>query len=186
MSGALSFDVDLGQLYALGDELRASDQQVYQAFARALRRTVTTLRTLAARCLRDELQLRTLNLLRRRLKTTMRANTGRYAAGEVWVGVNDMPASWFKGRPRQTGGGADMRGQHFAGAFVAKSKFKGRRTVFKRDGKNRLHIAEQNLTVQQQAEQLVEDKVFQQANTIFWQHFRRDLKARVAYNIGGT
>lgn len=182
----LAFDVDLEQLERAGAELGASSQQVYQAFARALRRTVTTLRTMAARALKDELQLRTLNLLRRRLKATMGANTGRWASGSLWVGVNDMPASWFRGRPRKTAGGAEMRGQTFEGAFIARSKFKGRRTVFKRDGSARLHIQEQNLRVDGQAEDVVEDKVFRDVETIFWNHFRRDLAARVKFNIGGA
>jgi hypothetical protein len=159
---------------------------VYQAFARALRRTVTTLRTMAARALKDELQLRTINLLRKRLKATMGANTGRYAEGSLWVGVNDMPASWFKGTPKRTPGGAEMRGQEFAGAFVARSKFKGRRTVFKREGAGRLHIQEQNLRVDGQAEDVVEDRVFRDVETIFWNHFRRDLAARVKFNFGGA
>lgn len=182
----IEFQIDDSQLRLVANELQATDKQVYQAFARALRRTVTTLRTLAARGLRNELQLRVLNLLRKRLKTTMRSNSSRFAEGSLWVGVNDMPASWFKGTPKQTASGATARGQNFPGAFVAKSKYKGRLTVFKRTGSARLHIEEQNLRVDDSAQEFVEDKVFADVETIFWQHFRRDLAARVAYNIGGT
>lgn len=184
MSGGLYLDVDWHQLRQVATEMGATEKQVKFALSAALRRTVTTLRTLSARGLRNELQLRTTSLLRKRLKNMrLRMTTGDGMA--LWYGLNDMPASWFKGRPKETSGGAEMRGQKFAGAFVAKSKFKGRVTVFKRTGKKRLHIQEQNLEVEDKAIVFIEDEIFGKAEAIFWNHFRRDLNARVTYKIGG-
>lgn len=182
-AGGLYFDIDMAQLHAVADELQASEKQVKFALSAALRRTATTLRTLSARGLRDELQLRTIGLLRKRLKNLRLRMTSGDGVG-LWYGLNDMPASWFKGTPKKTADGAEARGQKFPGAFVAKSQFKGRRTVFKRTSKARLHIAEQNLQVEDKAIVFIEDKVFDQVETIFWKHFRRDLNARVTYKIG--
>lgn len=181
MSG-LHFDIDLDQLRRIAGELEASEKQVKAAFSVACKRTATTLRTMSARGLASELQLRTIGLLRKRLKTL--ALKGNSAGLKLWYGLNDMPASWFKGRPKKTAGGAEMRGQSFQGGFVAKSKFKGRRTVFKRTSAARLHIQEQNLAVEDQAVVYIEDQIFDQTMDLFWKYFTRDLRARVTYKIG--
>lgn len=177
--GGLYFDIDLRQIVKVGDDLGASEKQVKFALSAALRRTATTLRTMAARGLKDELELRTINLLRKRLKT-LKLRMGKQDGVQLWFGLNDMPASWFKGRPKQTASGATMRGQEIAGGFVAKSKFKGRQTIFKRTGKARLHIQEQNLEVDDKAIVFIEDKIFDQTEEIFWKYFTRDLNARVS------
>lgn len=182
-AGGLFFDIDAHQLRQVADELAASERQVKLALSAALRRTATTLRTLAARGLRNELQLRTVGLLRKRLKQ-LRLRMANGDGVQLWFGLNDIPASWFKGRPRQTATGAEVRGKSFPGAFVARSQFKGRRTAFKRKGKGRLHIEEQLLPIEDSAVVFIEDRIFDQTETIFWNHFRRDLAARVTYNIG--
>ena len=180
----LFVDIDASELRRVGDELQASEKQIKFALSAALKRTATTLRTMSARGLKSELELRTINLLRKRLKT-LKLRASKSGDGvELWYGLNDMPASWFKGTPKQNSKGASMRGQQFDGGFVAKSKFKGRRTVFKRTGKGRLHIQEQNLAVEDRAIVFIEDEIFEQADRIFWKHFMRDLNARVKYNIG--
>lgn len=184
MSGSIHFDIDRSQLDQLATELEATPKQVKLAFNAACKRTATTLRTLSARGLAGELQLRTISLLRKRLKTLRLRGTDDGV--QLWYGLNEMPASWFKGRPKETSTGSTLRGQSIEGAFVAKSKFKGRKTIFKRTTKARLHIQEQNLPVQDEATVYIEDKIFDQTEAIFWKNFRRDLQARVRYSIGGA
>ena len=186
MSGAgLLFDIDTDSLRAIGAELQASEKQVRFALNRALHRTADTLRAHASRGLRDELQLRTINLLRKRLKTLrLRMRLGSSDGVQLWFGLNDMPASWFKGRPKATSTGAEKRGHHVTGAFVAKSDVKGRLTLFKRKGKRRLPIEEANLPIEDEAVTFIEDEIFTKTETIFWQHFRRDLAARVKFGLG--
>ncbi len=181
----LHFEIEAGGLQNIILDLGATEKQVKLALGRAAARTAATLRMLAARSLKDELSLRTISLLRQRLKT-LKVRVPNGAGMTLWFGLNDMPASWFKGTPRETASGASMRGHEFSGAFVAKSKFKDRRTVFKRTGAARLHIQEQLLPVSDQAKVIVEDKIFVQTETIFWKHFVRDLQARVKYNIGAS
>jgi len=67
---------------------------------------------------------------------------------------------------------------------VAKSKFNGRKTVFKRNGPGRLHITEQLLLIGDKAQIIIEDEIFVQTEDIFWKHFERDLRARVKYKLG--
>lgn len=180
---SLSFDIDLRQLVDAGQELQASEKQVRAALSRAMQRTATTLRTMSGRGLANELQLRTISLLRKRLKS-LRLRMGKDGGITLWYGLNDMPASWFKGTPKETSGGASHRGQTVQGGFVAKSKFKGRKTIMKRKGRDRLPVVEQNLAVEDRAVVFVEDKIFDQTETIFWKHFMRDLRSRVSFQIG--
>jgi hypothetical protein len=180
VSDGLHLDIDAHQLGLVASELGATNAQVRAAISYACRRTATTLRTMAARALRDELQLRTIALMRKRLRSLrMRMRDGEGA--RLWLGLNDIPASWFQGRPQQTPAGAVVLGTLMPGTFVARSQFKGRLTVFKRAGKSRLHIEEQNLPVADRALVLIEDEIFTLAETVFWKNMMRDLRARVAY-----
>lgn len=180
----LNFDIEWSELQAVAGELQASEKQFKAALSRACNRTAATLRRMSARGLKDELQLRTLAVLRKRLKSIKlkaKSKTGLV----LWYGLNDLPVSSFKGRVRQTKEGADFRGHQFKGAFVAKSGIKGKRTVFKRSGSGRLPIAEQLMPIKDKADVFIEDEIFVQVEEIFWNNFRRDLAARVKYNIGG-
>lgn len=178
----LNFDIEWSELQAVAGELQASEKQFKAALSRACNRTAATLRKMSSRGLKDELQLRTLAVLRKRLKSIRLRSKG--AAGVVlWYGLNDLPVSSFKGRVRQTKEGADFRGHQFKGAFVAKSGIKGKRTVFKRTGTGRLPIAEQLMPIKDQADIFIEDEIFTQVEEIFWNHFRRDITARVKYNL---
>lgn len=182
----LHYDINLSQLIAVADELEASDKQIALALNRALQRTGATLRRMSAKGLAAELQVRALGLLRNRLKSIDLRSNGSLAQNGVslWYGLKGMPVSWFKGRPRKSADGASFRGHEFDGGFVGRSKVRGRQTIFKRVKSARLPVEEQLMPVYDQAVTYLEDQVFDQVEEIFWQHFRRDLQARVKYGIG--
>lgn len=182
----LHYDVNFGELLQVADELKASKKQVRFALSRAMRRTTASLRKQASKGLARELQLRSVTALRRRLKTiSLRMNTSSddQAMG-LWFGLNPLPVSAFKGRPRQTPTGATFKGEQFPGAFVARSKVKGKQTIFKRKGNGRLPLIEQSVPIEDDAMVFIEDQVFDQVLDLFWKNFRRDLQARVKFNIG--
>lgn len=195
--GLLHFEIDADGMDRLIMDLQATEKQVKFALSRALQRTATTLRTLAARKLKDELQLRAINMMRKRLKSLkLRVSGGDGIT--LWFGINDLPVSWFKGTPKQGTDGASFRGQNYKGAFVARftSKSKGasgkaedlvnqgRKTIFRREGKGRLHIIEQGLEISDRANVVIQDDIFVQTETIFWKNFERDLTARVKFSLG--
>lgn len=183
----IHFDIDWAGLTRVSEELGATDKQVQFALGRALRRTEATLRRLSTKGLTRVLQLRTMATMRKRLKSIKLRKTGGLGAGNgvgLWYGLNDLPVSSFKGRPKKTQGGAAFRDQQYDGAFVAKSKFKGKQTIFKRDTAKGLPISEQLHEVEDKAIVFIEDEVFEQVETIFWEHFRRDLQSRVKFKIG--
>jgi hypothetical protein len=178
----LHFDIDAAQLTAIGAELNATPRQVKAALSRALARTASALRVLSSRGLAKELDLKRVAALRKRLKSVrLRSQAGGVT---LWYGLNDMPVSWFRGTPRQTGTGVTFRGQDFPGAFVGRSKYAKGKTAFKRAGKARLSIVEQLMPVEDKAVVFIEDQIFDRLETIFWPLFMRDLKARVSYNLG--
>lgn len=184
----LQYDIDWSQLINVGDELEASDKQIKFALTRALRRTEATLRRMSSKGLQRELQLRAATALRKRLKTVRLRKVSTQGGGNavgLWYGLNPLPVSAFKGNVRQTPTGATKGAHNFEGAFVGRSKFKKPRTIFKRKGPERLAIEEQTMDIEDRAIVFIEDQVFDQVEDIFWQHFRRDLAARVKYQLGG-
>lgn len=183
----LHFDLDWRELLHVGDELQASEKQVMFALGRAMRRTEATLRRMSSRGLVKVLQLRSAGILRKRLKSIrmrMSSPTARDQGMSLWYGLNDLPVSSFKGRPRETKDGASFQGQEYDGAFVGRSKVKGKQTIFKRVRETRLPVAEQLHPIEDKAKVFIEDEVFDQVLEVFWQHFQRDLRARVKYKLG--
>lgn len=178
----LSFDIDSSALEGVQQQIGATPKQVKYSLSRAMRRTEATLRKMSSKGLQKELELRAATALRKRLKS-IRVRNGKEGFG-LWYGLNDMPVSAFKGRPRENSGGAQFRDQQFDGAFVGRSKVKGKQTIFKRKGEKSLPIIEQLMPVEDKAIVFIEDEVFDKVEDIFWGHFRRDLSARVKYNLG--
>lgn len=175
----IHFDLDISALTAVANELGASEKQYKASFSRACQRTAATLRKMSGKGLKTELQLRTLGVMRKRLKSIRLR--GSQEGVQLWYGLNDMPVSSFKGRPRQDAGGAWAGKFYHEGGFVAKAQKKNKLTIFKRKGKSRLPIVEQLQSIKDQADIFVEDKIFVQVEDIFWQHFVRDIRARVLY-----
>lgn len=178
----LHFDLDWSQLREVANELEASEKQFKAALSRACNRTAATLRKMSGRGLKDELQLRTLAVMRKRLKS-IKLKSGQKGL-TLWYGLNDLPVSSFKGRAKKTADGATFGGQEFKGGFIARSTVKGKRTVFKRSTGARLPISEQLMPIKDKADVFIEDEIFVQVEEIFWNHFRRDLQARLKYNVG--
>ncbi|MFM4933399.1 hypothetical protein ACK39D_05275 [Aeromonas veronii] len=185
------YDIDWSELLDVANEFNATEKQVVYALSRAMKRTMTAIRRMSSKYLTKELALRSAAALRKRMKMKVRSNmnsTSRNRSGsdiELWYGLNDLPVSHFKGTPRNNSNGAEFRGTQFEGAFVAKSKIKKRRTIFKRVGKERLPIEEQSLPIADKAITYIDDEIFDEVLLdLFWSHFERDLRARVKFQIG--
>lgn len=180
----IHFDIEWKELEAIGNDLGASEKQILFALNYALRRTASRLRALSTRGLKTELELEKTSVLRKRLRSIKLRKGAQGDGVKLWYGLNDMPVSWFKGKPTQTATGAEFRGQKFPGAFVARSQFKNKDTIFKRKGAARLHIAEQLLAIEDKTRVFIEDRIFVQVEDIFWPIFKREINARVKYSIG--
>jgi hypothetical protein len=183
----LHYDIDWRELLQVGEELQATDKQTIFALGRAMRRTEATLRRMSSKGLTKVLQLRAATVLRKRLKSIklrMSAAGSRDQGMSLWYGLNDLPVSSFKGRPTRTKDGASFRGTEYDGGFVGRSKVKGKQTIFKRVKEARLPVAEQLHAIESKTIEFIEDEIFDQVLDVFWQHFRRDLRARVKFKLG--
>lgn len=180
----LHFDLERSDLERVAETIGATDKQVKFAMSRAMRRTEATLRKMSSKGLPNLLGLRTAAVLRKRLKSIKIRAAANEAGMALWYGLNDLPISSFKGRPKNTSSGASFRDKEFDGAFVGKSKAKSKNTIFKRKGSERLPIVEQLYPIEDKAIVFIEDDVFDKALDIFWQHFERDLRARVKFKLG--
>lgn len=178
----LHYDLDFGDVLRLADEFQATEKQVKFSIARAMRRTEATLRRMSSQGLAKELQLRSAKALRNRLKSIRIRMKGQELG--LWYGLNPLPVSAFKGRPKETAGGASFRGENYQGAFVGRSKVKGKQTIFKRVRESSLPIAEQLHPIEDKAVTYIEDQIFDQVLDIFWKNFTRDLAARVKFKLG--
>lgn len=179
----LAFDFDARELKRIADEFEASERDLKFAYSRALRRTAQTMKTLARKGLRTELQLRTAAELRRRLQG-FRFKRGK-GLGEVkmWFGLNDMRVSAFKGRAARTGAGASFADHDFPGAFIARNS-KGRPTVMRRATQKAYPIREERMPIEDKAQIFIEDEVFDEIEEVFFKNFRAEVRARTLYNVG--
>lgn len=186
----LHFDIDWKRLREFSDDYAATDKQVHLALNRALRRTEATMRKMSLKGLRKELALRTASTLRKRVKALSIKMGGKphirstWTNVGLWFGLNDLPVSSFKGRPKKSSDGAEFNGKKYTGGFISKSRSKGKQSIFKRVRETRLPISEQLYPVEDKAIVYIEDEIFSQLETIFWDHFMRDIWARTVLGIG--
>lgn len=180
------YDIDWDEVKRINDEFgnSISEKKISLSLNRAMRRTEASLRRLTLKELPNILGLRAASALRKRIKTikgSVRENSSVIA---MWFGLNDLPVSSFKGRPKKTADGAEFNGMSYSGAFLGRSQFKNKRTIFKRVGKDRLPVSEQLYPISEEAILFIDDDLFDRVLDIFWNHFERDLKARIKYDIG--
>lgn len=185
MKQYLDFYIEFADLYKIGEELMASEKQIGLALWRAMKRTQTAIRAKARKELTKTLGLRRAKEIRNRLKRTRVSGSRSKQQCGVWVGLNDMPSYWFKGKPKQTAKGVSFHGMHFPGAFVSPSrKTPGKYRIRKRKGKDRFPTEEVLMPVSGKMLDYLDILVDQDGEKLFWDNFKRDLKARVKYNIG--
>ena len=115
--------------------LSLSERKIEYLHGRAARETARNLRT---RISKDSLglgELRRKKVIRARIKAVVRG------VG-VWVGLNDISASEFRGRKQEDGGGVSFRGMFFEGAFRGryKSDPKTASRIFKITGGGRVEV----------------------------------------------
>ena len=181
----LQFDIDASEMRRIADEFAASEKDLRLAFSRALSRTSRALRAQARKDLREGLGLRAASVLKARLVLQRyRPRGSGLGAARLWVGANDMPATYFKGRPRETSSGARVGAHSFPGAFVGRGARSGKRVVFKRTGRDRLPIRAETVPVQEDVNAILDRQVFDQVSDLMARNFRAEIRARTIYKVG--
>lgn len=187
----LLFDIDLEEIEAIQNIYSATEAQVRAAYNRALTRTAKTMRALTNKKIKDELQLKRMKDLRRRLQTFRLKSTSKQRKLDelkLWFGMNDIPVSKLKGRMKPIGSKKNPQGamfnpsgkvgtQSYDQGFIAKAY--GRRSIFTRSTESRYPIKEARVSVADDLQDTIEDEIFSELSTVFMKHFETDLKGRV-------
>lgn len=168
----IGIQIDGSELQRIAAEFGASEAQVRAAWRRAKSRTASRLRTQARKALRQELGLRSAAVLRARLRLR---NTRDGAS--LWVGLNNMRASSFKGRVRAGASGVSVAGQTFGGAFLARGQ------VFRRVGSRRLPIEVQTVPIKDEGDAVLEGEVMRDAVDTLMRNFAAEIRARTIYGV---
>lgn len=178
----IMFDFENGDMAEVVAELGATPKQAKLAGIRAAKRTAGTIRRIASKGLKTELGLRNATALRRRIKE-YRVDS-RWTGYKVFIGLNDLPVSAFKGRAKKVAGGVMYGEVMLHGAFFV--KLNGGTKIMVRHGKKRWSIGQATIPVGQRAMTFLEDNVYADVNSIFMKHFLDDLRARTILKIGAS
>ena len=158
---------DLKKLHGL------TEKQFKHSLKRAMTRTAGTARSAISKSKLGIADLRRTTAIRKRVKPLLKSrNTG---GSGVWIGLNDLWASEFRGRPKRTPGGIDFRGQHFDGAFLVRFTGSRRNRIF-RNVNGRLQ--EVTIPIAQQALNYLEKHVLPDLPEAMLNHFRTDVEFR--------
>lgn len=184
----LQFDVD--GIRDIQDALKATDKQVWNSIGRALNRTAATLRKQSLKEFRSEIGMRTVALVRRRLRD-MKLKSASFQGFRLWYGLNNVPISYLKGTIRKSRKGGASKNSKIGsfsypkGFVVPAGKGTKYRSVYERVGRERFPIKEEDAPIKDRMDIVIEDRIFNKAAEIFWHHFESDLRRQVKYSFIG-
>ena len=161
--------IDFEALNDVREMFKLSEKQFEASLKRAVSRTAGSTRAAISKQKLGISDLRRTTVIRKRTKPLQRS-TG------IWIGINDLWASEFKGRPRRTPTGIDFRGKHFDGAFLVKFPNSNRNRIMKKreDGT----IEEITIPIKDAALKYLEDHVLPDLPDKLFHHFRTDVEFR--------
>lgn len=192
---SLLFDIDTEEIEAIQNIFGATQAQVRAAYNRALTRTAKTMKSLTNKKLKDELQVKRMKDLRRRLQTFRLKSTSkqmRLDELKLWFGLNDLPVSKLKGRMKPVGSKSNPQGAIFSPSGKVQSqtydqgfigRAYGKRSIFTRSTEARYPIKEARISVADDLQDSIEDEIFSELTTVFMKHFETDLKGRVRMGL---
>lgn len=184
------YNIELDELDDIREELGATQNQMIAAYNRAIKRTAVTLKKYITKDVRDTLQTRKNQTLRRRLHQSTKRR-GKMSELSLWFGLDDMAVSLLKGRLQRVGTKRKPKGAIFTPksgkapisekkGFVA--RLGSKRSIFSRIGKERFPVTELKYPIQALIQHEIEEDIYPHAIDIFLHHFRTDLRGRVRVN----
>ena len=180
MSALLEIDIDFAKLDDIARQFELTPAQFRSSLRRAVNRAAGTARREISRSKMDIPDLRRTTAIRRRVKGLFRVR-GDNRTGGLWIGLNDLWASEFTGRPRQDHAGVQFRGHHFKGAFLRRLKGTRRNRIFQNvDGR----LREATIGIEEEGLQFLEGSVLPQLPNDIYEHFVKDVEARQRAGIG--
>lgn len=207
---AQMFDIDTSVLQGLRDALGATQGQMLDAYARALKRTTKYLHRMSVAMVLDELAVKKRSTVLRRVKPFIKQrnrsaeSSGELSKAKIWYGLSSFRVSELKGSlkgPRKKAQKRDEKGRFVKGKGGGSSIFRpkgkglsaqtypnafvaeryGRRSVWIRTGTG---ITEARVDVAEPVEDAIDDYIFDNIGEIFMRYYEQDLRGRVAGNVG--
>ncbi|MCW5003532.1 phasin family protein [Enterobacter roggenkampii] len=200
--GSSLFQFDMDELQGIARQAGATKKQMEMAYSRALSRTAVTLKKEAMKLVREGLSLKSHDQLRKRL-LSLRNSTKGTAVDEfkLWFGLNRIKVKDLRGRirgetlPRHSVRGPDGRfvtaPVRQPASFIPKGRMLREqswpegRVVLDRKGQKTIRVDRRDveIDVYDALNTQIEDDIFPRAVEIFLNHFRTDLRGRVAAGI---
>ena len=176
----LDIDIDFAKLDDIARQFDLTPAQINASLRRAVNRAAGTARREIARSKLDIPDLRRTTAIRRRVKGLFRVR-GDNRSGGLWIGLNDLWASEFTGRPRQDASGVFFRGHHYKGAFLRRKRGERKNRIFvEEDGK----LDEATISIEAEGLRFLEDSVLPQLPNQIYEHFVKDVEARQRSGVG--
>lgn len=165
----MEIQIDFESLNDIREMFKLTDKQFNASLKRAVSRTAGSARSAISKEKLGISDLRRTTAIRKRVKPLQRS-TG------IWIGINDLWASEFKGRPRRTPTGIDFRGKHFEGAFLMRPPNSKRNQIMikRSDGK----IEKLTIPIADKALKYLEKHVLPDLPEKLFHHFKTDVEFR--------
>ena len=133
--------------------------------------------TITARNLRTKISKDSMGLGQLRRKKVIKARVKKVHKGiGVWVGLNDVSASEFRGKKQEGNGGVTFRGMFFEGAFRGRYMRdpKGVSRIFKNVGGYRVEVL---IPIEKDAQKYLEEMVQPDIPKLFKKNFEHAVDA---------
>jgi hypothetical protein len=137
------FLIDLEELEAIQKIAGATFNQMERAYYQALTRTSVTFSKQTKKILADELGATSQKLIKKRMRVNRPKNNGIKSEMRIWIGLDDVPIRYLKGKRKILGSKKARRGAQFIPAahglktmtfregFIT-PRFTGKRDIFTR------------------------------------------------------
>lgn len=170
----IEINIDFRKLEDIAKMFELTPKQFEASLRRAIKRTAGSARSEISKQKLDISDLRRTTAIRRRVKGLLSV-AGDTQKGGLWIGLNDLWASEFKGRPRQDESGTSFRGHHFKGAFLRRLKGMRKYRIF-RDANGSLE--EVTISIEAEGLKFLEDNILPDLPDKLYHHFLKDVQYR--------
>lgn len=170
----------------------ATEIEMLSAYNRAIKRTAKTMQSLSRKFLKNEMDAKNEKVIRRRMQsyqTPFKLKSNKSLTElTLWFGLNDMSVGKLKGSSKRLGTKRNPKGAMFTSKKLGKHDFpdsfvarmRQQKSIFSRKGVNRFPVKEAQIPVDDAIHTKLEDDIFELLPEIFMQHFKTDIKGRVA------
>ena len=170
----IEIDIDFSKLDDIAKLFDLTPKQMEASLRRAIQRTAGSARREISKSRLGISDLRRTTAIRRRVKGLFTVR-GDARTGGLWIGLNDLWASEFTGRPRQDASGTQFRGHHFKGAFLRRLKGMRKNRIFQNvEGS----LEEQTISIEAEGLKFLEENVLPDLPDRLYDHFRKDVEFR--------